>query len=310
MLGQRMLIVGVFRQVTGSLTKPLDDKNALFRFHDDEREGPMLNCRSIWFQNARNPLLVVTELLNVLLNIVRARTGSFQDLKHTDDIANFTAAAGEMQMINTDELSRVQLLAFFINTYNLMALHGHVLRGSHEKSDFKPHKLAFTRDNHYMVAAYNYSLCEIEERLFCRVLRAKYPMSSDRSRAPEPRVHFALSLGCASSPAIRIYEPDSLDDDLQDAATEYLIANLPKEQVRTARAALAAGETQQEVTLPKIFKFCREDFGFSKQEILAYYASFMPQQQMESLIEVARANNFVIKYHAYDWKINMTKACA
>jgi myosin-5 len=53
LLGQKLLAVGVFRQVTGSLTKPLEDPNALFRFHEDEKEGPLLNCRSIWFQNAR-----------------------------------------------------------------------------------------------------------------------------------------------------------------------------------------------------------------------------------------------------------------
>jgi hypothetical protein len=31
LLGQKLLAVGVFRQVTGSLTKPLEDQNALFR---------------------------------------------------------------------------------------------------------------------------------------------------------------------------------------------------------------------------------------------------------------------------------------
>jgi hypothetical protein len=56
-------------QVTGSLTKPLEDPNALFRFHEDEKEGPLLNCRSIWFQNAREPLLVVSELLYTMLNL-------------------------------------------------------------------------------------------------------------------------------------------------------------------------------------------------------------------------------------------------
>jgi hypothetical protein len=107
-----------------------------------------------------------------------------------------------------------------------------------DNHDFKSQKIPFTRDNQYMIAAYNYSLAEIEERLFCRVLRAKFPKKSDKSRAPgvgvwvnkytymcvfvyvysnththshtlyytEPRVHFALSLGCASSPRIRIYQ--------------------------------------------------------------------------------------------------------
>ena len=75
-----------------------------------------------------------------------------------------------------------------------MVLHAHVVRGSIDGTDFKSQKIPFTRDNQYMIAAYNYSLAEIEERLFCRVLRAKFPKKSDKSRAPEPRVHFALSL--------------------------------------------------------------------------------------------------------------------
>ena len=56
------------------------------------------------------------------------------------------------------------------------------------------------------------------ERLFCRVLRAKFPKKSDKSRAPEPRVHFALSLGCISSARIRIYQPETLDEDLQQVS--------------------------------------------------------------------------------------------
>ena len=204
LLSQKLMLVGVFRQVTGSLSNPLDDNNALFRFHGDEREGPMLNCRSMWFKTARAPILVVTELLYALMNIVR--TGQGQQLRESDAMAAFSAAAGELQMVSINHLNRVELLAFFINTFNLMALHGHIVRGSVEKSDFKPQKLAFIRDNHYMVAAYNYSISEIEERLLCRVVRSKYLPTNDRSRAPEPRVHFALSLCCASSPRIRIYQ--------------------------------------------------------------------------------------------------------
>ena len=192
LLGQKLLAVGVFRQVTGSLTKPLEDPNALFRFHEDEKEGPLLNCRSIWFQNAREPLLVVSELLYTMLNL-RLKYPD-RDLRDTEELNNFTAAAAELQLVNINDLSRIQLLAFFLNAYNLMVLHAHVVRGSVDGTDFKSQKIPFTRDNQYMIAAYNYSLAEIEERLFCRVLRAKFPKKSDKSRAPEPRVHFALSL--------------------------------------------------------------------------------------------------------------------
>ncbi|KAJ1483492.1 hypothetical protein T484DRAFT_1800128, partial [Baffinella frigidus] len=115
-----------------------------------------------------------------------------------------------------------------------------------------------------MIAAYNYSLAEIEERLFCRVLRAKFPKKSDKSRAPEPRVHFALSLGCASSPRIRIYQPESLDEDLQQAAIEYLTTNAPKNRARL-NATLASKSAVAEVIVPKLFKWYKDDFGFSKQ---------------------------------------------
>mmetsp|Transcript_68386 Transcript_68386/g.142565 ORF Transcript_68386/g.142565 Transcript_68386/m.142565 type:complete len:1429 (-) Transcript_68386:617-4903(-) len=310
LLGQKLLAVGVFRQVTGSLTKPLEDPNALFRFHEDEKEGPLLNCRSIWFQNAREPLLVVSELLYTLLNL-RLNSGPEKDLRDTDELNNFTAAAAELQLVNINDLSRIQLLAFFLNAYNLMVLHAHVVRGSADNTDFKSQKIPFTRDNQYMIAAYNYSLAEIEERLFCRVLRAKFPKKSDKSRAPEPRVHFALSLGCASSPRIRIYQPETLDEDLQQAAIEYLTTNAPKNRARM-QAAVAAGSKGRvaEVILPKLFKWHKDDFGFSKQEILAYYASFMPDGMREELLEVARSNNFVIKYDKFDWSLHLTKACS
>ena len=32
--------------------------------------------------------------------------------------------------MNINDLSRIQLLAFFLNAYNLMVLHAHVVRGS------------------------------------------------------------------------------------------------------------------------------------------------------------------------------------
>jgi hypothetical protein len=62
--------------------------------------------------------------------------------------------------------------------------------------------------------------------------------------------------------------------------------------------------------MPKIFKWYKDDFGFSKQEILAYYASFMQPDVRADLTEIARSNNFLIKYDKYDWNLNLAKACS
>ena len=166
MLGDKFLTVGILRQVTGSLSKPFEDANALLRFHEDEKHMTAVNCKSLWFQSARAPQVVITELLNTLLNIVRATANPGKELKGSEVLGGFTAATQELQMINTSDMSRVQLLTFFINVYNLMTLHLHCLRGTLEKADMKDLKLAFTREHFYMIAAYNYCLAEIEEVRF------------------------------------------------------------------------------------------------------------------------------------------------
>jgi len=62
--------------------------------------------------------------------------------------------------------------------------------------------------------------------------------------------------------------------------------------------------------MPKIFKWYKDDFGFSKQEILAYYASFMEPHIRSELTDVARNNNFIIKHDKYEWNLNLIRACS
>lgn len=285
LLGQKLLDVGVFRQVTGSPTKPLEDPNALFRFHEvffvfcakcflllnflsqDEKEGPLLNCRRIWYQNAREPLLVVSELLRRMLSLDFTNP----KLKDSAEMKELTAATAELQLVNINGLSRAQLLAFFLNAFNLMVLHGHVVRGTPDGMNFKSQRLAFMRVVQYMIAAYNYSLEEIEGRLFCRVMRAKYPRKSDQYKAPEPRVHFALSLGAGSSPHIRIYTSQGLERELEEAALQYC-------------SPIEFNEREREVTLPKVFKWYKEDFGSTKGDVLKYFAKYAPEDIRKSII--------------------------
>mmetsp|Transcript_28296 Transcript_28296/g.65180 ORF Transcript_28296/g.65180 Transcript_28296/m.65180 type:complete len:1554 (+) Transcript_28296:189-4850(+) len=292
LLGQKLLDVGVFRQVTGSPTKPLEDTQALFRFHEDEKEGPLLNCRRIWYQNAREPLLVVSELLRRLLSL------DFRNpkLKESSEMRDLTAATAELQLVNINGLSRAELLAFFLNAFNLMVLHGHIVRGTPDSTTFKSHRVPFMRMVQYMIAAYNYSLEEIEGRLFCRVMRAKYPRKSDNYKAPEPRVHFALSLGAQSSPRIRIYTSQGLERELEAAAIEYCNPIEFNEQTR-------------EVTLPKVFKWHKEDFGSSKADVLRYYAKYAPEEVRRQIILMATSNIFKIRYRKFMWNISFDKIC-
>lgn len=66
---------------------------------------------------------------------------------------------------------------------------------------------------------------------------------------PDPRVHFALNCGAASCPAIRAYEADRIDEQLDLATRAYLDATVDHDP--------EAGV----VTVPKLFRWYRGDFG-------------------------------------------------
>ena len=65
----------------------------------------------------------------------------------------------------------------------------------------------------------------------------------------DPRIHFALNCGAESCPAIRAYEPDRLDEQLDLATRSYLDA--------TVEYDADAGA----VLVPRVFLWFRGDFG-------------------------------------------------
>ena len=191
-LAHKLLAIGAFRQVKGNTAKPFDDLSSLFRFREDEKNPSLLNGKSIWFKAARDPLYVISELLYKML-CLRVDYPN-RDFKQTGDLLLFATAATELQIVNINELTRLELMSFYLNAYNLMVLHIHTHLGSQDGSDFSRHKVRCKHEYQYMIAAYNYTLAEIEERLFCRLERANFPKGSEESKAPEPRFHFALSM--------------------------------------------------------------------------------------------------------------------
>jgi hypothetical protein len=65
----------------------------------------------------------------------------------------------------------------------------------------------------------------------------------------DPRIHFALNCGAESCPAIRAYEPDRVDEQLDLATRSYLDATVTYDAV--------AGV----VRVPRVFLWFRGDFG-------------------------------------------------
>ena len=134
------------------------------------------------------------------------------------------------------------------------------------------------------------SLNDIEDGIL-RASRSKYTMGYTPSLfqtaferryaiAPlDPRIHFALNCGAASCPAIRAYEPDAVDEQLDLATRAYLDRTVKYDPENDT------------VRLPRLFLWYRGDFGGARgtREFLRTYGA-IPAGAAPSL-----------RYRSWDW---------
>ncbi|CDJ44726.1 hypothetical protein, conserved, partial [Eimeria tenella] len=87
----------------------------------------------------------------------------------------------------------------------------------------------------------------------------------------DPRIHFAVSFGCVSSPPIRIYHAETLDEELALATRAFL----------SSSSNFCIFE--KTVFLSSIFKWFEGDFGSSKKEVLTFLLPYLEAPQSELL---------------------------
>jgi hypothetical protein len=95
----------------------------------------------------------------------------------------------------------------------------------------------------------------------------------------DPRVHFALNCGAASCPAIRAYDPDAVDEQLDLATRAYLDQTVEYDPERDT------------VRVPRLFLWYRGDFGGGRgtRDFLRRYGA-IPADTSPSL-----------RYRSWDW---------
>jgi len=194
-------------------------------------------------------------------------TALAQDLliacKRGDPTQKFRAALaglgdGDLRPLRTD---RRIALAFWLNCYNAGT---QLLLG--ERPALYDSSLRFVRffwAPAITIADTSLSLNRIENGLL-RGGRSQYGLGylpkllvttfEHRHRLPDcdPRIHFALNCGAESCPAIRAYEPDRIDEQLDLATRSYLDATVTYDP------------TENVVRVPRVFRWFRGDFGGSE----------------------------------------------
>ncbi|CAN6202027.1 unnamed protein product [Urochloa humidicola] len=287
-----------------------EDGNHMYRFLDHD-PVVMTQCYNIprgIIDVAPKPIAEVASRLRLLSYAifeayvsVDGRHVDYRSIQGCEEFKRYIRIVEELQRVEIDDLSREEKLAFFINLYNMMAIHALVTCG-HPAGPLDRKK--FFGDFKYVIGGCAYSLSAIQNGILRGNQRPPYNIAKPfgqkdrRSKVSlpyhEPLVHFALVCGTKSGPALRCYSPGDIDKELMEAARDFL-----------RNGGLIVDPDAKIASASKILKWYSTDFGKNETEVLKHAANYLEPAQSEQLLELLASTQLKVTYQPYDWSINI-----
>jgi len=217
--------------------------------------------------------------------------------------AEYLNLATQLQRVDIETLDRDAKLAFFINIYNILCIHGLIEKGvpSNLLARFQ-----FYKDTSYVIGGHLMTLNEIENGIL-RSNRASggtlflKPFSEDDSRLkislPEAdaRIHFALNCGAKSCPRLRVYSSKDVQSQLSTATKEYL----------ETMEGLIVRPKKNSVKLSKLFEWYEVDFGENTEQVLGWVIRHMEDSQKKGRLEsMLKRGGYDVSHITYNWGHN------
>jgi len=208
--------------------------------------------------------------------------------------------SGALNRFNPRTLNvRERRVAFWINIYNLMILHGIVELGITESVKEVPD---FHQSVGYLIGGLFFSPNDVRHGIlranarppyrFRRLLGGKDPRLPCVVEPVDPHLHFALASGCKSSPRLAIYEAGELLEQLKESTASFINSR----EVRVH-------PEQNTLELSQLFKWYRKDFGSSRAAVNRFIARYLREGPER---EYLTAHIIDIKhvYRPFDWSLN------
>ncbi|PKI54892.1 hypothetical protein CRG98_024723 [Punica granatum] len=224
----------------------------------------------------------------------------YRSIHGSEEFARYLRTVEELQRVELQDMSREEKLAFFINLYNMMAIHA-ILVWGHPVGPLERRKLF--GDFKYVVAGCTYSLSAIQNGILRGNQRPPYnlmkPFSAKDKRGKvalpyaEPLIHFALVCGTRSGPALRCYSPGNIDKELVDAACDFLRSG-----------GLIFDLNAKVASVSKILKWFSVDFGKNEVEVLKHASNYLESADSEAVLELLSNTQLKVTYQPYDWGLN------
>ncbi|XP_041663005.1 uncharacterized protein zgc:152951 isoform X2 [Cheilinus undulatus] len=208
----------------------------------------------------------------------------------------------QLQRVELLTLSREEKLAFFINIYNALVIHGYLRLGAPTNMW---QRYRFFNYVSYLIGGEVFTLQDIENGVLRGnrkgVAQLLKPFSKTDPRLQvalpdaEPLIHFALNCGAKGCPPIKTYTPQDIDSQLRTAAEAFLEND----------DACMVDSGKREVRLSQIFKWYKADFGGTDEKLLKWVLEHMGDSPKKTSLQgVLSAGKTKVSFLPYDWSTN------
>ncbi|KAL3838412.1 hypothetical protein ACJIZ3_023003 [Penstemon smallii] len=175
----------------------------------------------------------------------------------------------KLSRINISKFSHKQKLAFWINIYNACLMHAFLQHGLPSTQE---NLLALMNEAAINIGGVVLDAFTIEHCILRHPAEVKNELTDEKEVLlrqtygldyPEPNVTFALCRGSWSSPALRIYSPNEVIQELEKAKVEYLEASV-------------GITSKKKILVPKLMHWHMKDFADDMGSLLEWIYSQLP----------------------------------
>ncbi|GAV67121.1 DUF547 domain-containing protein/Lzipper-MIP1 domain-containing protein [Cephalotus follicularis] len=205
-----------------------------------------------------------------------------KDIEHK--LQKYRSLVRQLEEADPRRMQHEQKLAFWINVHNALVMHAFLVNGI-PQNNLK--RMSLLLKAAYNIGGHTVSVDMIQNIILrCRLphpaqwLKLLFPSKTkfkigDARRAyviehPEPRLYFALCSGSQSDPAIRLYTPKRVFQDLEGAKEEYIQSNFTLNK-------------EQKLLLPKIVETFAKDSDLHPVALMEMIEHLMPDSLRKNI---------------------------
>lgn len=234
----------------------------------------VMNRVSIWSGKVPRPAWpVAADCLKQIIALFRTffvggtvTDETVRGMRSSPAFKEFSKSTSELQAVNVEYLSHNQKLAFWINTFNTMALHAYIEIG-------QPSSLAewvsFQQQACYEVSGHVYNMLQVEHSILrAQMAPAKWlkgtggaekfldtdPQVKNALQKSEKLLCFTLCNGALQSPIIRVYHPGMSQKEIVQVTSQHLVS------------CVSLDSNTKELSVPKVLYWYYKDFCNDKKK--------------------------------------------